>query len=80
MSELIELLVPVGYRLAAQHELTAYQRQQGANSEMYTIGEGNGGGNVFFDNPAAAVPYLRQRGIPVESRPRDPRRPLPLFT
>ena len=78
MSEFVDLLVRPQHRSVASNLLFEWQKRQGANSMMWTEGESGDGRMCFFDIPIAAVEYLRQRDIPCDTRPRDPRRPLPV--
>ncbi len=77
MVELVDLLVPAGYRGVTSNMLFEWQKEQGANSMIWNEGESGDGRICFFDIPVAAVEYLRQRDIPCDTRPRDPLRPLP---
>lgn len=78
MTEYVDLLIAPEHRIAAMRELDEWNNQQG-KSQVWTIGD-DAGLVVVGDAPVAGLERLNQRGIPYETRPRDPRRPLPIFT
>jgi hypothetical protein len=73
-TNLVDLLVPSGHELATSDALAEWQRLQGANSLMWTVGDTGDGRKQFIDIPIAAVEYVRQCGIPCDTVPRDPLR------
>lgn len=77
MEEYVDLLIAPEHQLAAMRELDEWNKQQG-KSQVWTIGD-DAGRVVVGDAPVAALGHLNQRGIPYETRPRDPRRTMPVF-
>jgi hypothetical protein len=55
MAELVDLLVPPGYRGVTSNMLFEWQKEQGASSMMWNEGESGDGRVCFFDIPVAAV-------------------------
>jgi transcriptional regulator with XRE-family HTH domain len=76
VTDLVDLLVPSEHERATSNALFEWQKLQGENSMLETVGDTGEGRKQFIDIPVAAVEYVRQRGIPCESVPRDPRRPI----
>jgi hypothetical protein len=77
----VDLGVPTEYERNATADLMRWQTLEGANSTMWKVGNTNDGRKLIFDVPAKAVGFLLYgaigRGVRLETRPRDPRRPLP---
>ena len=77
MTEYVDLLIAPEHRLAAMRELDEWNKQQRKN-QVWVIGDD--AGRVFVgDAPVGALPRLSHCGIVYETRPRDPRRPMPNF-
>lgn len=77
LANFVDLLVAPEYERRVSNGLMDWQRLQGTKSAMWTVGESGDGRKLFIDIPVAVVAYLREQGIPCDTRPRDPRRPLP---
>ena len=75
MAEYVDLLIAPEHRLSVMRELDEWNKQHGTN-RVWVIGDDNGRVMVG-DVPTKALERLTQRGIRYETRPRDPRRPLP---
>lgn len=77
MEEYIDLLVAPEHRLATMRELDEWNKLQGRN-QVWIIGD-ESGRVLVCDAPAAALVRLDRAAIRYKTRPRDPRRPLPVF-
>jgi hypothetical protein len=71
---LVNVLISEEYRIATNTRLVEWQKLQGSNSSRWTMGHNADGRCHFIDIPTAAVEYLRQCGIPLDTVPRDPLR------
>jgi hypothetical protein len=74
---LVDVLISEEYRIAVNRELDEWLKLQGSNSWLRTMGHNADGRSCFLDVPTEAVEYLREKGIPCETRPRDPKRRSP---
>ncbi len=77
MAEYVDVVVAPEYESAASKGLFQWNKLHGENSVLWVVGESGDGRKVFFDIPTDVVAFLREQGIPCDTRPRDPRRPLP---
>ena len=72
-----DLLIAPEHRIAAMRELDEWNKEHGTN-RVWTIGD-DAGRVMVGDAPIGALERLGTLGIPYETRPRDPRRPMPVF-
>jgi hypothetical protein len=77
MVEPVDIIVAPEYESQVGTLLMDWQKRQGLNSVMWVTGEAGDGRKVIFDIPVKVVGHLLYHKIPLEKRPRDPRRPLP---
>jgi hypothetical protein len=75
MAEWVDVLVLHEHYTAADKLILDWLKQH-CPFRVLSVGDIDSG-RRFFDVPTAAVEHLRERGIPFETRPRDPRKPLP---
>jgi len=75
MAEWVDVLVRNEHYAAADRLVLKYLSEY-FPSRVLSVGE-EGNGKRLFDVPTGAVDQLREHGIPHETRPRDPRKPLP---
>jgi hypothetical protein len=75
MAEWVDVLVLNEHYAAADRLILHYLSQYFLN-RVLSVGEADHGKRLF-DVPIAALEKLRESGVPFETRPRDPRKPLP---
>jgi hypothetical protein len=79
MSEPVDIVFPAESERRTCDCLMDWQKLHGTNSMMWITGDTADGRKVIIDVPMQAVGWLLYHQIPLETRPRDPRRPLPIF-
>lgn len=79
MADYVDLLVLPEHEKRALNALDEWNKQLGS-TQVWTIGEaGDGRRKLICDAATSALQDLTQRGIPFDTRPRDPGRQAPVF-